>query len=119
LAVAPYAGTVVNVWGCNQENGADGSNPLQLEFKVYKNLTTAVCTVNPILAKAAGTGRKTTYGTGTGITQATIAVDGSQRLAAGDSLSVTFDITRTATPSTEINGSCVVVEVIWDAVPKT
>lgn len=114
--VAPQAGQIVSVVGGVEENGSDGSNPLTMTFTVKKGAT-AVCSTDPaILKTAASDAQVDTYASGTGITQAIIKTDGSATFAAGDNISCLFDITRTASPTTEITTPSVIVGVKFDAV---
>jgi hypothetical protein len=110
VVVAPFACTVVDVIGSVGQNGVDVSNPLDLKFTASKN-GTALCTTDPDIAKAAGTGVKTTAVAGTGITQAVVKSDGTQTVAKGDLIKVLFDITRTASPGTEIADAAAIVVV--------
>jgi hypothetical protein len=116
IGCIPQAGTITNVWGAIAALGADGAAALDMKYTVKKN-GTAVCSTDPDIAKAAATtARLTTYATATGIVAAVIKTDGTQKLVAGDSITVDFDITRAGTPSPEMNGPSVTVEVTWDAV---
>ena len=105
--VAPVAGRIVNVVGSVVTNGVDGTNPFSLAFDVRKNGTSVASTV-PAIDKAAGTGARNTFAAATGITQAAIKTDGTQIVAAGDAITVVYDITRT-TPATECAGAAVLV----------
>lgn len=107
--VAPEAGRITNVVGSVQHNGVDATNALQMAFDVKKNGTSVASTV-PVITKAATAGVNTTFTSGTGRTPAVIKTDGTQIVAAGDVITVVFDITRTASPSTEIQGPSVLVE---------
>ena len=115
MGSAPQAGKVTNVWGSVGTNGVDGSDTLTLGYSVKKN-GTAVCSTIPLINKTAGTGRKTTTTATTGITEAVIKTDGTQIFAAGDTLSVDFDITRAGTPTTEFTDAAVTVEITFLAV---
>jgi hypothetical protein len=107
--VAPCAGKIVSVVGAVVENGSDATNPLTMAFVVKKN-TTAVCSTDPAIAKtAASDATVNTYASGTGITQATIKTDTTPVCAGGDIITVDYDITRTASPTTEIAGPSVVI----------
>lgn len=96
-----FAGRVKSAYFGLLENGADGTDPQNTEFDVQVNGTTIFSTL-PKLDKTAGTGHKTTYDTGTGITNAVIN-NAANTFAAGDYLSIVFNITRT-TPDTESAG---------------
>lgn len=105
--IAPVAGRIVNVVGNLTVNGEDGVNPFSLAFDVKKNGTSVAATL-PAIAKAAGSGQKDTFAAGTGITQAVLKTDGSEIVAAGDAITVVYDITRT-TPGVEAAGPSVLV----------
>lgn len=112
---APAAGSIVSVIGAVVENGSDASNPLTMTFTVLKNAT-AVCTTDPSILKTAASDTKvSTAAAGTGITQAVLKTDGSCDFVAGDQIMVTFDITRTASPTTEITTPSVMVGVKFNA----
>lgn len=115
MGSAPQAGAVTNVWGSVGTNGVDASDTLTLGFNVKKNGTTVLSTV-PLINKTAGTGRKTTTTATTGITEAVLKTDGTQKFVAGDTLSADFDITRAGTPTTEITDAAVTVEITFEAV---
>lgn len=102
-----FSGEIVNVVLAFGQNGADGTDPLNMSAILYKN-GTAVCSTNPDIAKAAGTGVKSTAVSGTGLTQAVVKTDGTEDFVTGDYFSLTLDITRT-TPETEIANVVVVV----------
>ena len=113
--VAPAAGKIVSVVGAVVENGSDGTNPLTMGFVVKKN-TTAVCSTDPVISKtAASDATVDTAVAGTGITQAVLKTDTTPVCAAGDIITVDFDITRTASPTTEITGPAVVIGYKLDA----
>lgn len=114
--IAPAAGTIVSVVGGVLENGSDGSNALTMAFDVKKNGTSVASTVPAIAKTAASDARATTQSSGTGITQAVLKTDGTATFAAGDTITVVFDITRTASPSTEITAPACRVGVKFDAV---
>lgn len=104
--IAPKAGKILDVIGGVMENGSDSVDPLTMTFTVKKN-GTAVCSTDPAIAKnAASDARVTTQASGTGITQAVVKSDGTEDFAAGDTISVDYDITRT-TPDTEVTGPSV------------
>lgn len=114
--VAPQAGKIVSIVGGVEENGSDASNPLTMTFTVKKGAT-AVCSADPVILKtAASDAQIDTAAAGTGITQATIKSDGSESFAVGDNIACLFDITRTASPTTEITTPSVIVGVKFDAV---
>ena len=104
-----FAGKITNVVLALQ-GGADAVNPLTLAAVVKKG-GTAVCSTNPAYDKAAGTGSKSTYAAGTGLTLAVLKTDGTEQFAAGDLITVDYDITRTASPGTELSQVAVFVYV--------
>lgn len=113
--VFPFDVKVVRVVGGVLTNGVDAINPLQVAFDVKKQASaatsgTSVLSTLPVVAKAAGTGFRSTAAAGTGITQAVIN-SAQETVAAGSLISVDFGITRTASPSTEIAGPFVIVWV--------
>lgn len=99
---AQDAGVVSSFVGGELENGSDASNPLTMTFECKKNGTTILTTKPSITKAAAADTRVSTENSGTGITQAVIKTDGSAAFAKGDIFEVDFDITRTASPTTEI-----------------
>lgn len=103
------SGSITGVVGAVVENGSDASNPLTMTFTVKKN-GTAVASTDPAIAKnAASDALIDTVAAGTGITQVVLKTDGTEDFVAGDVISVDFDITRTASPTTEITGPAVTV----------
>lgn len=114
LFAAEKAGRVVSVVGGALENGSDATNPLSMSFDVSKGAT-AVASTNPAFDKtAAADTRVSTANAGTGITQAVLKTDGSASFAKGDVFSVVFNITRTASPTTEITSPFVMVGIVYD-----
>lgn len=99
---APAAGVVSSFIGGELENGSDATNPLTMTFECKKNGTTILTTKPSITKAAAADARVSTEASGTGITQAVLKTDGSAAFSAGDIFEVDFDITRTASPTTEI-----------------
>lgn len=96
-----FSGKVVGVVVALGQNGVDGSNALSTTVTVSKN-GTAVTSTDPAIAKAAGTGVKSTASSGTGITQAVVKTDGTESFVSGDYFSLTNTVARTASPSTEM-----------------
>jgi hypothetical protein len=92
-------GRIVSAFLAAGENGADGTDPLSMTGDILINGTSIFSTL-PGLAKAAGTGKKTTISAGTGITVGVINTE-ADNVATGDKITVTLDITRT-TPETEM-----------------
>jgi hypothetical protein len=103
------AGRIVAAYLSVGTNGVDATNPLNLELDVLVNGTSAL-TTKPKIDKTAGTGKKNTIAAGTGITVGVL--DSTKTaVAAGDHITATLDITRTASPSTEIADVAVVVVI--------
>ena len=114
--IAPAAGTIVDVVDGVLENGSDASNALTMAFDVKKNGTSVASTVPAIAKTAASDARVTTQSSGTGITQFVAKTDGTATFAAGDTITIVFDITRTASPTTEITGPSARIGVKFNAV---
>jgi len=107
LGFVGIAGKIVDVILSVGTNGVDAVDPLDLTLDVKKN-GTSVCSTNPKLDKAAGSGRKSTAVSGAGITQAVLKTDGTEDLAPGDELTYDLTLTRT-TPDTEFADVSVLV----------
>ncbi len=111
VGFAPYAGKITKVWFAVGQIGQDAANAASLAATVKKN-GTAICTTDPAIAKAAGTGAGSTVSSGTGITQAVVKSDGTEVVAAGDRFTVTWDVTRTASTITpEFSNGIVMVAI--------
>lgn len=103
-------GRVSDVWLSIGASGKDDSNTLSVEGDVLINGTTCLST-KPKIAHVSGEAsqQKTTKVTGdTGITQRALAT--ASTFSAGDVLTYVFDITRTATPTTEMDNAVLTVE---------
>lgn len=74
-------GEVVGVWLAVHTNTTASTTSIQGDLKIAG---TAVCSTAPKITDAASTGTKSTYASGTGITQAVIKTDGSEDFAAGE-----------------------------------
>jgi len=103
--MAPEAGDIVDaVLGVT--NGADGTDPLNLELDVQINGTSCF-TTKPKIDKTAGTGWKTTVASGTGITVGSL--DTAKVAAArGDKITIVLTLVRT-TPETESSDPAAIV----------
>lgn len=105
------SGKVAGVWMSVGASGKDDSNTLQVAGDVFINGTSCL-TTNPVIAHVSGevSQQKTTVETGdTGITQA--AIDGDNNsFSPGDVITCEFDLTRTASPTTEMLNPSMVVE---------
>lgn len=103
-------GRISDVWLSVGGSGKDDGHTLKVTADVLINGTTCL-TTNPALAHVSGEAaqQKTTKtSTDTGVTQA--AVSSSNSVAQGDVISYSLTLTRTASPTTEINNVAVVVE---------
>ncbi len=108
---ANMGGKVANVWMSVAASGKDDSNTLSLDADVLINDTTCM-TTKPIIAHVSGEAsqQKTTRITGdTGLTSAVIN-RAANTFGPGDVISCTLNLTRTATPTTEMRNAIVVVE---------
>jgi len=112
IGAAKGEGQVVDAWLSVGGSGKDDSEDLSLALDVMINGTTCLST-NPAIAHVSGEAatNKTTKVTGdTGITQAVIDSDANDYVA-GDVFSYNLTLTRTASPTTEMSNSVVVVEL--------
>jgi hypothetical protein len=112
LGIARYAGKILNAAVSVLGSGKDDSNDLYVEADVLINGASCL-TTKPRVAHVSGEAamQKTSLVTGdTGIVQAVINVAACE-FAVGDVITWNFEITRTASPTTEINNPAVVVEV--------
>lgn len=103
-------GRISDVWLSVAGSGKDDSATLQVAADVMINGTTCL-TTNPVIAHVSGEAaqQKTTKtDSDTGVTQA--AISSSNSVAQGDIISYSLTLTRTASPTTEINNVAVVVE---------
>ena len=106
------AGKIANVYLSCLQSGKDDAEDLSFTCDVYINGTTCLTTA-PIIAHVSGEAsqQKTTLITGdTGVTQAAMDEDANS-FNPGDVITYDLVITRTASPTTEINTPCVVVEL--------
>lgn len=108
--VMPFAGKVTDAFLSVAHNGVDSTNPLQLELEVSKNGSASVFTTKPLITKAATAGRNKTTAAATGVTPGVVN-PAANSFVKGDQLDVVLDITRTASPGTEISGASFVVVV--------
>ena len=107
------AGRVANAYLSVGASGKDDSNTLSLELDVKIN-GTSVFTTKPKIAHVSGEAsqQKTTLVTGdTGITQAVMDTDNND-YSPGDLITYTYDLTRTASPTTEISAPVAVIELM-------
>ena len=115
VTVVPFgkSGRIVGAYLVHGENGADGTDAMSNALDVKIN-TTSIFSTLPALAKAAGTGKRTTFAAATGVTVGVINT-AADDVVAGDIVFAEFDITRT-TPETEYANVCAVVVVRWATV---
>jgi hypothetical protein len=112
LGIARYAGKVLNAALSVLGSGKDDTNDLYVEADVLINGVSCL-TTKPKIAHVSGeaAAQKTTLETGdTGITQCVINAAASE-FAVGDVITWNFEITRTASPTTEMFNPALVVEV--------
>lgn len=113
--VARYDGQVSDVWLSVLQSGKDDSNSLSIEADVLVNGTTCL-TTKPKIAHVSGEAsqQKTSLAEAadTGITASSINTSNS--FSAGDVITLKFELTRTASPTTEVNNPVIVVEMAPD-----
>ena len=111
LGAAKEPGLISDAWLSVAGSGKDDTNTLQVALDVTINGTTCL-TTNPIIAHVSGEAaqQKTTKtDSDTGVTQAVIDTDANS-VAQGDVIGYSLTLTRTASPTTEMNNVAVVVE---------
>ena len=111
LGAVRRSGRIREVFMSVGASGKDDSNPLQISGDVMVNGVTCL-TTQPSIAHISGEAsqQKTTKMTGdTGIAQAVIDTT-ANTVTAGDVLTSTFTVVRTASPTTEISNPVIVVE---------
>ena len=112
IGAVKKAGKVANVFLSCIASGKDDTNTLSFTADVFINGTSCL-TTQPVIAHVSGEASqsKTTKITGdTGITAAVMDQD-SNSLNPGDVITYDLSLTRTASPTTEVNTPCVVVEL--------
>lgn len=107
VGIARGAGTISRGGFRLGNTGADSTNPLSLELDVLIN-GTSIYTTKPALAKTASDGAST-LSAGTGVTVGVID-ETKNILAAGDVITYTLTLTRTASPSDEMADALVVID---------
>jgi len=110
MGAARFSGYISDVWLSVAGSGKDDAATLSLTADVMINGTTCL-TTNPVIAHVSGEAaqQKTTKVSGdTGVTQAVLS--SSNSVSQGDVISYSLTLTRTASPTTEINNAAVVVE---------
>lgn len=112
IGAVKKAGTIANVFLSCIASGKDDSNTLSFTCDIFINGVSCL-TTPPVIAHVSGEAStsKTTKITGdTGITQA-VMNQSANSLSPGDVVTYDLVLTRTASPTTEINTPCVVVEL--------
>ena len=113
LGIARTSGKVRGVQLSCLASGKDDSNPLNFEVDVQINGVTCL-TTKPKIAHVSGEAsqQKTTYpeAADTGITAAALNY-AANTFGPGDVITADFDITRTASPTTEISFPGIIVEL--------
>lgn len=112
LGVSRFKGAVKDVWISVADSGKDDTSTLSIAADVRINGATCLAT-RPAIAHVSGEsgGQKTTGKAGdTGITQAVLDYT-NYTFEIGDVFECTFIMTRTASPTTEMDNPCVVVEL--------
>ena len=118
IATAPLGAVrtgckISDVWLSVNASGKDDAQTLSLTGNVYINGATCL-TTPPVIAHVSGEAsmQKTTKITGdTGITQKVLNTS-ANTCAPGDILTYSFTLTRTASPTTEMNNAVLVVEFL-------
>jgi len=114
LGAVDFDGVIPKVWLSVGASGKDDSNTLSLEADVFINGTTCL-TTKPKIAHVSGEAsqQKTTLGSAadTGITDDVI-LESANSFNAGDVITYNLELTRTASPTTEITAPCLVVELL-------
>jgi len=111
--IARFDGAIVGFYVSVGASGKDDSNALSAEFDCKINGVTCLSTL-PIIAHVSGEAsqQKTSFpeAADTGITEAVIDPAAAE-FSAGDVITWDFDITRTASPTTEMNAPCAIIEL--------
>jgi len=110
IAVAHTAGTIPRAGFRLANTGTDASNPLSAELDVLIN-GVSIFTTKPVIAKAAADGAHS-FTAGTGVTVGVVNA-AANIIAAGDVITYTLTMTRTATPGDEMDGLLVDVELAY------
>lgn len=111
IGTAKGSGVVKDVYLSIKGSGKDDSNTLSLTANVYINGTTCLTTA-PVIAHVSGEAatNKTTVETGdTGITQAVLS-GSAKSYSPGDIFTCDWTLTRTASPTTEMQNAVLVVD---------
>jgi len=111
LGAANIGGKISGVWLSVEESGKDDSNTLSLTVDVKINGTSCLDTT-PIIAHVSGeasTNKTSKNDSDTGITLRILDVDNND-VSPGDMLTYDMTLTRTASPTTEMQHLAIVVE---------
>lgn len=111
IGAAVTSGKISGVSLSVEASGKDDTNTLSFTGDILINGTTCL-TTNPAIAHVSGEAsqHKTTVKTGdTGITQAVLNQT-ANTISQGDVITCTLALTRTASPTTEMETPCIVVE---------
>jgi len=114
LGAVDFDGTVSDIWLSVGASGKDASEDLSIEADVFINGVTCL-TTKPKIEHVTGedSQQKTTLDSAadTGITEAALLATATS-FSAGDVLTYDFYVTRTASPTTEIEAPCLVVDLM-------
>ena len=120
LGAARFDGRVKDVWVTANGSGRDDSNILSVSTDVYINGVSCLTTTPVISGEVGSASRqkttKTSDDVSDGCRQAVINTS-ADSFDKGDMFTYKFTLTRTATPTTEMNNLCVVVELYPEAAP--
>jgi len=111
LGAVNVSGKVSDVWMSVGASGKDDSATLSITADVKINGTSCL-TTPPVIAHVSGeasTNKTTKVSGDTGVTQRVLDTDNND-VSQGDVLTYDVTLTRTATPTTEMNAVAVVVE---------
>lgn len=112
LGLARYAGKILGVGLSVLASGKDDSNDLSIEADVLINGTSALTTKAKVahVSGEASSQKTTLETTDTGVTQAVVNAAAAE-FAVGDVIQLNFELTRTASPTTEISNPVAIIEV--------
>ncbi len=114
LGAVDFDGAISKVWLSVAASGKDDAEDLSIEADVFINGATCL-TTKPKIAHVSGEAsqQKTTLGKAadTGITEDVI-LESANSFNAGDVLTYNLELTRTASPTTEIKAPCLVVDLM-------
>jgi len=111
LGACNIAGKISNVWMSVGASGKDDTNTLSLTADVKINGTSCLDTA-PIIAHVSGeasTNKTTKDDADTGVTQCAMDADNND-VSYGDMITYDMTLTRTASPTTEMNSFAIAIE---------